>query len=154
MTRRVACLLICALVVLACTGASLGAPEPSPQELWKVYPLDPTAGGTDERRPTTTEAARPSPPPSSGVAGTSATKRTRTVAKQEVAARDDGDTPVSFALLLGGLAGAILLLGLAALPQKAAVRLAGWRGDRRLDLALAGGVTLLVATVVYVVSAY
>jgi hypothetical protein len=87
-------------------------------------------------------AAKPSPKERSAAVTTSTTG-----AAQD--GSDDGGTPLSFGLLLGGLAAAILLLGLAALPATAAPRLAGWRDDRRLDMALAGALTLLVVTVVY-----
>jgi hypothetical protein len=88
----------------------------------------------------------------------STTKRSRTVTARTTVAEKDGSddagTPLSFGLLLGGLAAAIFLLGLAALPQTATARLARSPADRRLDMALAGGVALLIVTVVYLVSAF
>jgi hypothetical protein len=100
---------------------------------------------------TTPVAGRPSPPPRGGVAGTS---RTVTVGTQEGSGDDGGGgTSVSFALLLGGFVGAILLIGLAALPATAAPRLARLRLDRRLDIALAGALALVVVTLVYLASA-
>jgi hypothetical protein len=151
--RLAACLLVCGLVAHTGAGTSLGAAKPSPKPLWELYPLDPTERGARERPATTTRAARPSPPPRSGVAGTSRTKRTGTVTTRTTIATNDrsGDDgiPLSLGLLVGALAAAILLLGLAALPLTAAPRLAALRADRRLDMALAGAVALLVVTVVY-----
>jgi hypothetical protein len=151
--RLAACLLVFGLVAHAGAGASLGAPDPSPKELWKLYPLDPTPQSTGTRPATTTAAARSSPAPRSGVAGASTTRRNAAVTTRTSGAAqhgsDDGGPPLSFGLLLGGLAAAILLLGLAALPVTAAPRLAGWRDDRRLDMALAGALALVVVTVVY-----
>jgi hypothetical protein len=87
------------------------------------------------------------------VAGRSRTKRTGTVTTQTtIAAKDrsgDDGIPLSLGLLAGALAAAILLLGLAALPLTTAPRLAALRADRRLDMALAGALALLVVTVVY-----
>jgi hypothetical protein len=148
--RRLAVsLLVCGLVAHAGAGTGLGAAKPSPKELWKLYPLDPTGRGERERPVTTTEAGRPSPPPRGGVAGT---RRTVTVGTQQRSGDDGGGTSVSFALVIGGLVGAILLFSLAALPATAARRLTRWRVDRRRDVALAGALALLVVTLVYLVS--
>jgi hypothetical protein len=67
-------------------------------------------------------------------------------------AREAG--PLGLALILCGIAAAILLLGTASLPQTAArgPRLAALVADRRLELALAGVVTLVVVTLAYLVS--
>lgn len=149
--RRLAVfLLVCGLVAHAGAGTGLGAAQPSPKELWELYPLDPTGRGERERPVTTTRAGRLSPPPRSGVAGT---RRTVTVGTQEGLRDDGGGTSVSFAVLLGGLVGAILLISLAALPATAAPRLARLRVDRRLDIALAGALALLVVTLVYLTGA-
>jgi hypothetical protein len=146
--RRLAVsLLVCGLVAHAGAGTGLGAAKPSPKELWKLYPLDPTGRGERERPVTTTEAGRPSPPAPGGVAG-----KTATVGTQDGSGDDDGGTSVSFALVIGGLVGAILLFSLAALPATAARRLTRWRVDRRRDVALAGALALLVVTLVYLVS--
>jgi hypothetical protein len=79
-----------------------------------------------------------------------------TVTAASAVVREDGSgdsgTPLVFGLLLGGLAAAIFLLLLAVLPPTAAPRLVGWRADRRLDMAIAGALALLVVTVVYLVS--
>jgi hypothetical protein len=105
--------------------------------------------GAPERPVTTTAAGRLSPPPHGGVAGTG---RTVTVGTQEGSGDGGGGgTSVLFALLLGGLVGAILLISLAALPATASSRLARWRVDR-LDIALAGALALLVVTLVYLAS--
>jgi hypothetical protein len=104
--------------------------------------------GAPERPVTTTAAVRLSSPLHGGVAGTS---RTVTVGTQEGSGDGGDSTSVSFALLLGGLAGAILLISLAALPATASSRLARGRVDR-LDIALAGALALLVLTLVYLVS--
>jgi hypothetical protein len=150
--RRLAVsLLVCGLVAHAGADTGLGAAKPSPKELWQLYPLDPTGRGERERPVTTTEAGRPSQPPRGGVAGTG---RTVTVGTQQGSGDDGGGgTSVSFALLLGGLVGAILLLSLAALPPPAFPRLARLRVDRRLDIGLAGALALLVVTLVYLASA-
>jgi hypothetical protein len=60
---------------------------------------------------------------------------------------------LAFALLLAGIAAAILLLGAATLPQAAArdPRLAALVADRRLELALVGTMTLFLVTVAYLV---
>jgi hypothetical protein len=60
---------------------------------------------------------------------------------------------LAFALLLAGIGAAILLLGAASLPQAAArdPRLAALVADRRLELALAGTMTLFLVTVAYLV---
>jgi hypothetical protein len=147
-TRRclAACLLVCSLGY-AGAGTALAAAKPSPKPLWDLYPLDPTEGGARERPAITTEAPRPSPPPRGGVAGVSTTV---TVATQN-GSGEDGTSPV-FAILLGGLAAAILLLLLAAVPETATPRLARLRADRRLDIVLAGALALLVVTVIFLSS--
>jgi hypothetical protein len=73
---------------------------------------------------------------------------------QAATAEDETDESgaVALALLLGGLAAAIVLLGAAALPQTAAPRVAGVLAVRRLEIALAGALTLLVVTGVYLAS--
>jgi hypothetical protein len=143
-----ACLLVCGLGYAgAATGTALGTAKPSPKPLWELYPLDPTGGGARERPAITTETARPSPPPRSGVAGVSTTV---TVAAQN-GSGEGGTSPV-FAILLGSLAAAILLLLLAAVPETATPRLARLRADRRLDIVLAGVLALLVVTVIYLAS--
>jgi hypothetical protein len=153
--RLAACLLACCLVALAAAGEGLAAAKPSPQELWELYPLDPTGRGEGERPATTTQrGGRPSP--RGGVAGATTTKRERTgsagatVAGQE--GSEDGGTPLSFGLLLGGLMASILMLGAAALPERAIPRMGNVLVDRRLDLVLAGVFGLLVVTVVYLAS--
>jgi hypothetical protein len=153
--RLSACLLVCCLVALAAAGTGFAAAKPSPQELWELYPLDPTGRGEEERPATTT---RPSgqPSPGGGVAGSSTTRRDETgsagptVAGQE-GSEDDG-IPLSFGLLLGGLVASILMLAAAALPERAIPRIGGMLDDRRLDMALAGMFGLLIVTVVYFAS--
>lgn len=55
-----------------------------------------------------------------------------------------------FGVLLGGLAAALFLLLMAVLPVTAAPRLTGLGADRRIDMALAGTLVLIVVTIVYV----
>jgi hypothetical protein len=69
-------------------------------------------------------------------------------AETSQSAGDDGPSIV-FGLVLGGLVAAIVMLVLAVLPVTAVPRLPGLRGDRRLDLALAGAIALLVVTIIY-----
>jgi hypothetical protein len=153
--HRAACVLVCSLVTLAAAGAGLSAAKPSPQELWELYPLDPTGRGSGTQPPTTT----PTPDrPSSrdGVAGVSTTKRAGTAPAGGTVAAEDRSTDVGTALvpglLLGGLVAAILMLAAAIVPAHVIPRLGGMFSDRRLEMALAGAVTLLVVTVVYVSS--
>jgi hypothetical protein len=88
---------------------------------------------------------RPGPPPHHELAATGA------VGTKDGSghASDGSRTPTSFALLLGGLVGALLLIGLAALPATAVPRFARRRVDR-LDIVLAGALALLAVTIVYV----
>jgi hypothetical protein len=152
--RLTGSLLVCCLVALAFPGASLPAEKPSPQDLWELYPLDPSGRGPSERPPT------PSPPadqPSraGGVAGTSTTKRDGTrPAGSTVAAEssDDDGTPLSLGILIGGVVAAILMLGLAILPEPATGKLGRFLADRRVEMAVAGMLTLLIVTVVYLFS--
>jgi hypothetical protein len=102
--------------------------------------------GAPERPVTATAAGRLSSPPQGGVAGTGSTV---TVGTKE--GSGGGGTSVSFALLLGGLVAAILLISVAALPATVTSRLARGRVDR-LDIALAGALVLLVVTLVYLAS--
>jgi hypothetical protein len=147
MRRLTVCVVAC-LVALGSAG-ELAAQQPSPQELWELYPLDPAGRGEAERPATTTGAARPSPPPRSGVAGAVATNPSQAATAED---ETDESGAVALALLLGGLAAAIVLLGAAALPQTAAPRVAGVLAVRRLEIALAGALTLLVVTGVYLAS--
>jgi hypothetical protein len=89
--------------------------------------------------------------PRSGVAGVSRTQRPPTTA-----AREEGSgTPVAVGLMIGVAAAAIILLALAALPPAAALgRVADLAADRRVDLLVAGVLTLLAVTVVYIVGGY
>jgi hypothetical protein len=142
--RLAACLLVCCLGGLAAAGEALPAAKPSPQELWELYPLNPTGRSEGERPPTTTA---PTVPPTTTPPTVPATTTAATVPVQEGA--EDG-TSLSLAFLLGGLVASILMLCVAALPERAIPRLGGALVDRRLDIALAGVLTLLVVTVVYV----
>jgi hypothetical protein len=151
-TRRLLAvsLLVCGLVGRAEAQTGLAAAKPSPKELWRLYPLDPTGSGARERPVTTTEAGRPSPPPRGGVAGT---RRTVTVGTRDRSGDGGGGLPTSFAILLGGFVGAILLLIVAALLPTTGPRSGRLRVDRRLDVALAGAFALLVVTLIYLASA-
>lgn len=146
-----------AVSALALGGAGVApAQQPSPEELWEMYPLDPTGRGEREQPATTTAttsttttttvAPPPSPQPQSGVAGTATTSRDRSASADE----SDEDASVSLALVLGGLAAAIVLLAAAVVPAAVAPRLGGFLADYRIEVALAGGLTLLVVAVVYV----
>lgn len=104
--------------------------------------------GAAEGPVATTAAGRLSSPPHGGVADTG---RTVTVGTQKGSGGGGGGTSVSFALLVGGLVGAILLVSLAAVPATATSRLTRGRVDR-LDIALAGALALLVLTLVYLAS--
>jgi cobalamin biosynthesis Mg chelatase CobN len=179
-----AVMLVCCLLALGTAGAGVAAEKPSPQELWKLYPLDPSRGerpagtkaaeerpaattpakrGTAPRAGTTTAAktppaatteAEPQPAPRGGVAGASTTRPAETGSAEATGAASDSGTPLSFGLLLGGLFAALLMLGAAALPERAIPRLGGVVGDRRLEMALAGTLTLLVVTIVYVSTSF
>jgi hypothetical protein len=147
-------LVVCAALGLAGSSAVVAAPKPSPQELWELYPLDPTGSGARQRprtpivRQTTTQGeARPR----GGVAGV-----TRTQQQPRVVVRDEGrGTPVAVGLMIGVASAAIILLALAALPPAAALgRVAGLVVDRRIDLLLAGVSALLLVTIVYLVGGY
>lgn len=151
------------LIALAGAGPGFAAEKPPPQELWELYPLDPTGGApreqpastttttgaaTGETPPATTAAAPPSPAPRGGVAGTSTTRPSDNPATARDA--DDDRSALSFGVILGALAASIILLGLAALPLAAAPRRVGpLVEERRVALAIAGTLTLLVMTVVY-----
>lgn len=145
--RLAACLFVCCLVALAPAGAALPAEEPSPQELWKLYPLDPTGRGKAKRPATPTEPDGP-PSPRSGVAGLNTT-RSRGGAVVTKEDSEDGGTPLWLGLVLGGLVAALLMLAFAALPARAVPRRGAILADRRLDMTLAGVLALLVVTIVY-----
>jgi len=89
--------------------------------------------------------------PTHGVVAATAT--TGSAGSENSAARDgDGGTaPATFALLVGGLVGALLLIGLAVLPATATPRFARERVDR-VDTVIAGALALLSVTLAYVVS--
>lgn len=141
--HRAACLVTLLLCALVAVGGAHPAPKPAPEELWEVYPLDPTAGGT-ERPATTTRRVEQ---PRSGVAGVSTTKAT----EPSGADSDAGGRSVSKGLVLGVALAAAILLALAALPEAAAPRVGRLVGDRRIDIAVGGAVALLLAAAVYVV---
>jgi hypothetical protein len=148
--RLASCLLVCCLAGLAAAGAALPAEKPSPQELWKLYPLDPTRRGEGDFRPPTTQR-----PATTTQRPATTTQPAPTVPAQEGAEEgggaDEGSgTPLWRGFLLGGLVAAILMLCVAALPERAIPRLGGALVDRRLDIALAGAFTLLVVMFVYV----
>lgn len=103
--------------------------------------------GAPERPVTTTAAGLLSWSPQ----GVAATGKTVRVGSQEGSGSGGDGTSVSLALLLGSLAGAIVLISLAVLPATATSRLARGRVDR-LDVALAGALALLVVTLVYLAS--
>lgn len=146
--RLAACLFVVALVGLGAANAALAAQQPSPNELWELYPLDPA--GRDQRPATTPAAAPPSPPPQAGGAGAVTVSPDPAVATAD---RSADDSSLSLALLLGGLAAAIVLLATAALPAAAAPRVGGLLAQHRLELALAGAVTLLAVAVAYLATA-
>jgi hypothetical protein len=144
-----------AVSALALGGAGVApAQQPSPDELWEMYPLDPTGRGEREQPATTTAttsttttvAPPPSAQPQSGVAGTATISRDRSAS----ADKSDEDASVSLALVLGGLAAAIVLLAAAVVPAGVAPRLGGFLADYRIEVALAGALTLIVVAVVYV----
>jgi hypothetical protein len=143
-----------AVCALALGGAGVApAQQPSPEELWEMYPLDPAGRGEPEQpatttatTSTTTTVAPPSPQPQSGVAGTATTSRERSASVDE----SDDDASASLALVLGGLAAAIVLLAAAVVPAAVAPRFGAFLTDYRLEVALAGALTLLVVAVVYV----
>jgi len=155
LARLISCLVVCAALGLACSGAGVAAPKPSPQELWEVYPLDPTGSGARRRPRATpapeTTARRSEARPRGGVAGVSKTQR-----QPRTVVRDEGSgTPVAVGLMIGVAAAAIILLALAALPPVAALgRVAELVVDRRIDLLLAGVSALLLVTIVYLVGGY
>lgn len=157
MTSRgslISCLVVCAGFGLACSGTGVAAPKPSPQELWEVYPLDPTGSGARQRPRTATArgtTTRTEARPRGGVAGVTRTQRQR-----RTVVRDEGSgTPVAVGLMIGVAAAAIILLALAALPPAAALgRVAELVVDRRIDLLLAGVSALLLVTIVYLVGGY
>lgn len=153
--RLAACLLVCCLVALAPVSAGLPAAKPSPEELWKLYPLDATGRGKGEHRAAPTKPDR-QPSPRSGVAGASTTRQEGTGSTGATVARDDdsedGGTALWLGLVLGGLVAAVLMLGVAALPERAIPRRGAMLVDRRLDLAFSGVLALVVVTIVYLAS--
>jgi hypothetical protein len=142
------CLVVCAAMGFAGTDVGLAAPQSTPQELWELYPLDPTGSGARQRPPgaTAPETTTGEAQPRGAVAGVRKTQQPRTVE------RDEGSgTPVAVALMIGVAAAAIILLALAALPPAPALgRVAEFVADRRIDLLLAGMFALLIVTAVYV----
>jgi hypothetical protein len=66
--------------------------------------------------------------------------------------RDGRGAPVWSALLVGGLVGALVLIGLAVLPAAATPRFARRRFDR-LDILIAGVLAQLAVTLVYFATA-
>lgn len=153
--RLGACLLVCCVVALAPASAGFPAAKPSPQVLWKLYPLDPTGLGKGEHRAAPTQRDSP-PSPRSGVAGASTTRQRGTGSTGATVAREDdsedGGTALWLGLVLGGLVAALLMLGVAALPERAIPRRGAMLVDRRLDTALSGLLALLVVTIVYLAS--
>jgi hypothetical protein len=145
-----ACLVVSALAL----GGANVAPaqqQPSPEELWELYPLDPSGRDEGGQQPgdttaTTASTPPPSPQPRSGVAGTATTGRDRSAAT----GGSDDEASLSLAILLGGLAAAIVLLGAAIVPATVAPRVSGFLAHYRLEVALAGALTLLVVAVLYV----
>jgi hypothetical protein len=86
------------------------------------------------------------------VAGTSTTIRDGTRPAGSVVAAtgsDDGGTPLSVGILIGGIAAAILMLGFATLPERATPRLGRLPAARRVEMAVAGTLTLLIVTGFY-----
>ena len=154
--RLTACLLVGCLVGLAAAGTALAAPKPSPQELWELYPLDPTGRGEGEFRPPRTQrpattTQRPATTTQRPATTTQATVPVQEGAKEGGSADEDGGgAPLLLGFLLGGLVAAILMLCVAALPERAIPRVGGAVVDRRLDIALAGAFTLLVVMFVFV----
>jgi hypothetical protein len=153
--RLAACLLVCCLLALAAAGAGLAAAKPSPQELWELYPLDPT-GRRSAKQPVTTTQTPDQPSSRGGVAGVGTTKREGTGPTGATVAADDRSRDVGTALfvglMLGGLVAAILMLAVATLPESVIPRLGVSLADRRLEMALAGSLALFVVTVVYLSS--
>ena len=146
--RLTACLLVGCLVGLAAAGTALPAPKPSPQELWELYPLDPTRSGNREFRPPTTQ--RPATTTQRPATTTRPTAPAPEGANEGGGAEEGGGIPLWRGFLLGGLVAAILMLCVAVLPERAIPRLGSALVDRRLDIALAGAFTLLVVMFVYV----
>jgi hypothetical protein len=155
-SRLTSCLLVGCLVGLAAAGAALPAEKPSPQELWELYPLDPTGTGEGQRPATTTQRPVTTTQPPATTTQPPATTTQATVPAQEGAkgggSADEGGggAPLLLGFLLGGLVAAILMLCVAALPERAIPRVGGTLVDRRLDIALAGAFTLLVVMFVFV----
>jgi hypothetical protein len=147
-----ACLVVCAAMGFAGTGAGIAAPQPMPQELWELYPLDPTGSGARQRPPgatapeTTTATTAAEAQPRGAVAGVRKTQQPRTVERGE-----GSGTPVAVGLMIGVAAAALILLALAALPPAPAFgRIGELAAGRRIDLLLAGVFALLIVTAVYV----
>jgi hypothetical protein len=152
-----ASLVVCGVIALACTDASVAATKPAPQELWELYPLDPAGSrGREHERmatatsPTTAPRTTPTPDaPPSGVAGVSTKQRPRTADKAD---SGSGGTPLGIGLMLGVAAAGITLLALAALPRdRGPNRVAELVAARRVDMMVAGAFALLFVTVVYFV---
>jgi hypothetical protein len=117
-----------------------------------------SAGGDAAAAGTSTTAAgvagvSESEPPLNGDSPASGEERSAGGALGVFSPPDTAVGTLAFALLLAGIAAAILLLGAASLPQTAArdPRLATLVADRRLELALAGTMTLFLVTVAYLV---
>jgi hypothetical protein len=149
-------LVVCGVVALACTDASVAATKPAPQELWELYPLDPAGSRGREHQRTATATAPTTAPgttadaPPSGVAGVSTTQRPRTAAKGFDSG--GGGTPLRIGLMLGVAAAGITLLALAALPRdRGPHRVAELVAARRVDMMVAGAFALMFVTVVYFV---
>jgi hypothetical protein len=147
--RNAGCL-VCALLALTAPAGTFAAEKPSPQELWKLYPLDP-AHASGEPATTTPTAGPPSPP--GGVAGTSTTRRgPERGAGSTAVDNGGGSTRLALGLVIGGLLAATLMLALALLPESATSRVGRLLAEQRLEMMVAGMLTLVIVTLVYLVS--
>jgi hypothetical protein len=138
---------VCAPEVLVSAAAiSAAAPLGPPAPARPASAPAPATGGVAG------ETAGPT-----GSAGKSDNKGGRPSAGEALGAISRGAEragPLGLALIIAGIGAAILLLGTASLPPTAARGpwLAGLVADRRLELALAGAVMLLVVTLAYLVA--
>ncbi len=147
--RLAACLVVCGLALGAASAAPAQREQPSPRELWEMYPLNPTEGERERpaaTTPTTTVPASPSPPPRRGVAG----EVTRSPSRSAAPGDSDDTGALARAVLLGGLAAAIVLLSAALVPSTPAPRLIGRLAHYRLEIALAGAFVLVAVAVLYI----
>jgi hypothetical protein len=158
--RLAACIVLSAVAALGAAGGGVAAErahaqKPSPHELWELYPLDPTRAAETQRPPARERPpAQPEPRRRRPPRGTVASPATRVSprphsADAAVAPKKSNDrTPLSFGLVLGGVLASILMLVVAALPERIP-RLGATLADHRVEVALAGTLALLAVTIVY-----